>query len=80
MRKTTSFTIEETVLAALKNTSGKRSVSERVNELLKRALEQERQERLEREAAAFFAKQTAEEREETRAFQKASLQTLTREE
>ena len=80
MRKTTSFTIEEELLAALKRSRGKRSVSERVNELLKRALEQERQERLERDAAAFFSREAPGEREETRAFQKAALRTLQREE
>jgi hypothetical protein len=79
MRKTTSFTIDKEVLAAVKRSSGRRSVSDRVNELLKRALELERQQRLEQEAAAFFAKQTPQEREETRAFQKAGLRTLRRE-
>ena len=80
MRKTASFTIDEELLAAVKRSSGKRSVSERVNELLKRALAQERHERLDREAAAFFSQQTPEERQETRAFQKAALRTLAREE
>ncbi len=55
MREAKSFTISSDVLAEIANTRGKASTSERVNELLKKALELERRERLEREAAEFFA-------------------------
>jgi hypothetical protein len=55
MREAKSFTISSDVLAEIADTRGKASTSERVNELLKKALELERRERLEREAAEFFA-------------------------
>ena len=77
MRQAKTFTISEDVLIEIANTKGARSTSERVNELLKKALELERNERLEREAAEFFANhpEGARERE---AYQKASKTVLSR--
>ena len=57
--------------------TGHRSASERVNELLKRAILEEQYDRLEAEAAAFFTEDRSS-RDETRAFQKAALRTLYR--
>lgn len=78
MRTAKSFTIEEDVDAYVSATKGEGSASERVNELLRRAILQEQAERLEREAAAFFANPRNTARKETRAFQKASIRTLSR--
>jgi hypothetical protein len=76
MRTAKSFTIEEDVDAYVSATKGEGSASERVNEVLRRAILQEQAERLEREAAAFFAKPRNAGRKEARAFQKASARTL----
>jgi predicted CopG family antitoxin len=77
MRKARSFTISDEVLAELASTKGARSTSERVNQLLKRALELERRERLEQDAAEFFANAQDDVRERA-AFQKASKEVLAR--
>ena len=76
MRIPKTLTVEQSVLADVERTKGERSTSERVNELLKRALELERLDELEREAALFYS--GAKDRQEERAFQKASLRSLTR--
>jgi len=73
-----SFTIEPYVDEYVTRTRGERSASERVNELLKRAILEEQYESLEAEAAAFFAAARPASRQEARAFQKASLRTLTK--
>jgi hypothetical protein len=78
MRVPKTFTVEESVLAAVERTKGDRSASERVNELLKRALELERHEALEHEAMLFYSATRQEDRQEERAFQKASLHSFTR--
>ena len=52
MRTSKSFTIEQEIDEYVANTRGARSASDRVNELLKRAILQERLEKLEEEAAA----------------------------
>jgi len=78
MRIPKTLTVEESVLAAVERTKGHRSTSERVNELLKRALELERHDELEREAALFYSPLNHRDRREERAFQKASLRSLTR--
>jgi predicted CopG family antitoxin len=78
MRIPKTLTLEESVLAEMERTKGDRSTSERVNELLKRALELERHDKLEREAALFYSAVNHQERQEERAFQKASLRSLTR--
>lgn len=77
MRQAKSFTISDEILADLASTKGAGSTSERVNELLKRGLELERRERLEQEAAEFFAN-NAEDVRERSAYQKASKGTLSR--
>jgi hypothetical protein len=77
MRQVKSFTISKKILAEIANTKGSESTSERVNELLKRGLELERRERLEQEAAEFFAKAPDDARERG-AYQKASKESLSR--
>ena len=71
-----SYTIEPEVERYVSSTRGQRSASERVNELLKQGIRKEQYDRLEREAAAFFASEV--DRTETRAFQKAGRRTLER--
>ena len=78
MRQAKGFTISNDILAEIATTKGSGSTSERVNELLKRALELERRERLELEAAEFFAKDKADSRRERRAYQNASKAALSR--
>jgi hypothetical protein len=78
LRKTRSFSLDPAVLSEVERTKGTVSASERVNHLLKYALEQERKANLYKESALFFA-DGPEEREERRAFQKASLKTWERE-
>jgi len=78
MRMAKSLTIDDSILAEIEQAKGQRSMSERVNALLKRALEQERYQRLEQEAARFFSQSGRSERQEARAFQSASKRTLKR--
>jgi hypothetical protein len=78
MRIQKTFTVEESVLAIVERTKGDRSMSERVNELLKLALEQEQRDTLERDAALFYSATNQNDRREERAFQKASQRSLTR--
>lgn len=77
MRIPKTITVEESILADLERSRGNRSTSERVNELLKRALEHEAKENLEREAALFYS-ENKNDRAERRAFQKASIRSLAR--
>jgi len=77
MREAKSFTISKDILADIASTKGTGSTSERVNELLKRALDLERSERLEQESAEFFANDTDDIRERA-AYRKASKETLSR--
>jgi len=76
MRIAKTLTVEESLLAEVDRTKGNRSTSERVNELLARALDLERQDELAREAALFYS--STEDRSEERSFQKASLRSITR--
>lgn len=78
MKLAKCFTIEPDLNEYVATTKGARSASERVNELLRRAMLEEQYENLEREAAAFFAAARKESRREVRAFQRASLRTLSR--
>src|SRR5450631_691527 len=71
-----SYTIDPEVEAYVSSTKGEHSASQRVNELLKRGIVQEKYEQLDCEAAAFFASETS--RTETKAFQKAARRTLER--
>jgi hypothetical protein len=77
MRLAKSFTIEPEINEYVDETKGDRSASERVNELLRRAMLQEQYDRLEAEAAAFFS-DTAAGRDEAKSFQKASLRSFGR--
>lgn len=77
MRQARSFTISDEILSEIASTKGTESTSERVNELLKRALELERRERLEQEAAEFFATD-GKDAQERAAYQQASKESLTR--
>jgi hypothetical protein len=77
LRISKSYTIDAAVEDYVTSTRGDQSASERVNDLLRRAIASEKHEQLEREAAQFFAAET--ERSETKAFQTASLRTLARE-
>jgi len=77
MRVPKSFTIEPEISNYVDETKGERSASDRVNDLLRRAMIQEQYERLEAEAAEFFAAANAD-RAEAREFQKASLRTFGR--
>ncbi len=78
LRKTRSFSLDPDVLSEVERTRGQASASERVNHLLKYALELERKAKLCQEAAEFFGT-APDNREERRAFQKAALKTWTRE-
>jgi hypothetical protein len=78
MRTAKSFTIEADINEYVRVTKGEQSASERVNEMLRRAMLQEQQEKLELEAAAFFSDPRNAGRTDARAFQKASMRTLAR--
>jgi hypothetical protein len=73
-----SFTIDRSILDYLHRTRSGRSRSERVNELLRRAIVAEQYEALEREAAEFFAAVGKTERAESKAFAAASRRSLAR--
>lgn len=77
MRISKSFTIEPDISSYVDETKGERSASDRVNELLRLAMLQERYDRLAAEADEFFAHAETD-RAGTKAFQKASLRTLGR--
>lgn len=77
-RMARSFTLEREVSEYVTRTKGEHSASERVNQLLKRAMQQERYAKLEAEAQEFFASVKDSERKETRAFQSASIRSITR--
>ncbi|MGA3055807.1 MAG: hypothetical protein ABSD63_16500 [Candidatus Korobacteraceae bacterium] len=77
VRKTRSFSLDQNVLSEVERTKGNNSASERVNQLLKYALETERKASLYQEAAQFFSS-AAEDRQERRAFQKAGLRSWSR--
>jgi hypothetical protein len=78
MRLAKSFTIEPDINEYVDETKGDRSASERVNELLRRAIIEEQYERLDAEAAAFFADESKADRAETKTMQKASVRTFSR--
>ena len=77
MRIPKTLTVDELVLAEVERTKGENSTSERVNELLKRALDLERQDKLQREAALFYSEVSqVKDRQEEHAFQKASMRSI----
>jgi len=73
-----SYTIDPEIGEYVATTKGERSASERVNALLRRAMIQERDEKLEAEAAAFFAVAQGKRRKGTLDFQEAALRTFDR--
>ena len=77
LRKTRSLSLDPEVLSEIERTTGRVSASERVNVLLKHALEAERKMKLRDEAAEFFA--GASDNQERRAFHNAAIKTWTRE-
>ncbi len=79
VRKTRSFSLDPELLSAIERTKGSASASERVNQLLKYALETERKASLYQEAAQFFSSAPPlDDRAERRAFQKAELKSWSR--
>jgi len=78
MRKGASFTLEAGVLDYVQRTRRGRSRSQRVNELLQRAIEAERREALAQEAQSFFRRPSRADRAETRAFRTAAARPLAR--
>lgn len=74
MRIPETLTVDKYIRSEVERTKGGGSASERVNELLKRALDLEPQERLQREAAVLYS--DVEDRQEELAFQKASRRVL----
>jgi len=78
MRVSKSYTIELPLSRYVERTRGRRSRSERVNELLRKAVLPEQREHLESEAARFFAAQPRAARTEAKAFQRAATKTLSR--
>ena len=78
VKATKTFSLDRDILASVKRTKGTASESERVNQLLRTALDLERKASRDREAADFFAS-APNDRKERRAFQKATLNALARE-
>jgi hypothetical protein len=78
MRQARGFTISDDILAEIASTKGGGSINERVNELLKRALELERLGGLEQEIGDFFAKGDVDSARERRAYHRASKDALSR--
>ena len=78
-KRVKSFALDPATLDYVASTQGEQSASERVGELLQRAIVEEQYARLEREAAEFFAAPSRKERQEARAFQSATRRTLARE-
>jgi len=76
MRIRRNFFLDRDKLGYIHSTKGQRSTSDRLNELLKRAILQERYDKLEAEAAVFFAILISSAIRETKTFQKADLETL----
>jgi hypothetical protein len=76
-KATKTFSLDRDILADVKRTKGAVSESERVNRLLRSALDLEKKAALEQEASSFFAAAPTE-RKERRAFQKATVRALAR--
>jgi hypothetical protein len=77
LRKTRSYSLDPRIVAEVQRTKGQTSASERVNQLLRYALEMERKASLAEEAADFFANEHHD-RQERLAFRKASLKSWVR--
>jgi hypothetical protein len=76
-RLTKSFSLDRELIQEVERTKGSGSTSERVNALLRAGLEAERQHSLHSEAAAFFKNESSD-RGVRRAFQKAGLKSMMR--
>jgi hypothetical protein len=76
-RATQSFSLDREILAEVKRTRGTLSQSERVNRLLRFALDLERRATLERKTASFYGDAPAD-RTERRAFESATIESLAR--
>ena len=76
-RDTRTFSLDRKILAEVKRTKGGLSESERVNRLLRRALDLERRAALDAEAASFFASVRGDQKER-RAFEYAAVASWTR--
>ena len=77
-RITKSFSVEADLFEELQSSRGSVSTSERVNQLLRAGLEAERRRSLHEEAALFFSSESAEDKKARRAFQSASVRSITR--
>jgi hypothetical protein len=77
-RMVKSYSIDPEIGEYVAATKGDISASERVNDLLRRAIIQEREEKLEAEAAAFFASLKGKRRKTALDFQRAALRTFER--
>ena len=71
-KATKTFSLDREILVDIKRTKGSLSESERVNSLLRVAMDLERWEALDREAAGFFGGESSD-REERRAYESASV-------
>ena len=78
-RTTKSLSLEKELLREVERTKGGASTSERVNTLLKSALELERRRALATEAETFFGSAPDEDEASRRAFRLASIKSLARE-
>jgi hypothetical protein len=78
IKATKTFSLDRDILASVKKTKGTASESERVNQLLRTALDLERKAARDREAADFFSA-APRDRKERRALQRATLTVLARE-
>jgi hypothetical protein len=78
IKATKTFSLDRDILASVKRTKGAASESERVNQLLRMALDLEKKAARDREAADFFTR-AARDRKERRALQKATVRALARE-
>ena len=76
-RLTKSFSIDRELIQEVEKTKGSSSTSERVNALLRAGLELERQRSLHSEAAAFFRNEGSD-RGVRKAFLKAGIKSMTR--
>lgn len=77
-RTSKSFSIDREVETYVRRTRGTVSASERVNQLLRKAIEEECETELEQEASRFFSALQSRTRKEERAFQKATKRSLAR--
>ena len=73
-----SFSLDRRILKEVERTKGQSSTSERVNQLLSLALNAERNRSLFAEAEAFFDQ--TDDRRERKAFQRAAIRSLARDE